>query len=250
MPVKKIVKTTVKRSYTKKQKALPSNFISRAYKNITGKSLGGFKITRFLDGTPCIRNSAANTVEAVQGAGVTTFLTVNNASNETIDGGRNVPFTLQFSLDQVAGYTDIVNICDKYMIYGVKIRARYSANDILATSTSVNMVPAIRWIQDEDDAQILSPSLLRQKMGLRTKRLDKSDCFIFVKPKTAGVVYKDDAGQAYTPNKTRYVDSNNATVPHYGIKGYIENMSLPDPGSARQQINFEVKFYIRAKNLQ
>ena len=244
-----------KKSYGRRpfKKTYASSYASTNVKNVAPKE-GGFKITRVVENITAISNSnAVNTPVAINPAG-TTMLHIGSPEVTGLGTSLyNVPFAFTFHLDNIAGYGDITSIADQYCIYGISVVARYNSNSVSGDGgVGVQQcVPVMRWVPDYDDGAVESPASIRQKMGLRTTRLDK-DVKIYIKPKTAGIVSADTTiPTGFIVNtKTTYCNSAYAQIQHFGIKGYIENMNITSTSNVLSFVNFEVKYYIRAKSLQ
>lgn len=213
---------------------------------------GGFSVTRQC--TPIfISNSSVAGVTQQSPASGTCALTLGTpVTNPLISGHYDVPFTMDFNLSQINGFTDFTNIADRYKITKVDVKILYNANAVAgsaALGTFPSMLPIINWIPDHDDNGVQTAIQLREKMGLRSRTCGDGKFVKFsVRPVPANVLAP---GTAYAvPTKSQWVNSSYTTVPHYGIKGYFQNWSLQTASSAVSCFTFELKYHIALRDLQ
>ena len=215
---------------------------------------GGFTIRRKV---PDIWLANSNTlgVPVQGGGGGASALVVGTPVVNPIFGGvYSLPFTFTFTLDNLVGYTDITNICDKYKITNVVIKAMYNATAVQGSNVSAqypSFMPAIKFITDHDDANAPTVSELNQKMGLKSKTLANGRMVkMRVSPRAAVALYQPTTTPYAVPSKALYVNSSYPLVPHYGIKGYLENFVLQSNTLATSCITFELEYTVHCKDLQ
>lgn len=165
----------------------------------------------------------------------------------------NVPFSCQFSLNQLVQYSELAAIADRYCIKGVAIKAKYNANTVDATAgtTYLGNVPVLKWIQDNDDASPLSVSSLQQKMGLKSIIMANGKfAKTYVRPHAQAYLTGGAAAGGNVLMRRTWINSSQVDIPHYGLKGYIEGMNLQATSQLDSLIQFEFVFYIGLKDLQ
>lgn len=217
--------------------------------------LGGFTVTRRV---PTIYMSNGNTNGAVIASNPsgTQCLSIGTPEAHPVFGGiYSVPFTFQFTLDQLVQYGDMTGIGDKYQIKKVKIKAMYNANAIAGSTVAAaypSFLPNVNFIQDHDDSSVQTVTQLQAKMGLKTKSFaDGRFVSMSVAPRCAQLAFNGVSSSGYTvPTKAQWLNSTYYSVPHYGIKGYIENMSLQANSLATSCVTFELEYTIGVKDLQ
>lgn len=159
----------------------------------------------------------------------------------------DIPFSLKFSLNQLLSHTDITQIADQYKILSVmvKVSSGYQVATGLATQ-----VPFIEYIQDYDDATVPNINIIRTKMGVRTKYFGPNTNVLFmgVRPKFAQEVFSSGITTGYGARKG-WLDCNNDSVEHYGIKGIFHNVALPAI-SNNATFTLDISFNVAAKDLQ
>ena len=168
----------------------------------------------------------------------------------------SVPFSMSFSLDMLAQYTELVGIADKYKINSATVKVLYSANSIMGGPSTGNgfaaTVPSICWCPDSDDNSVSSINQLQAKMGLRSRSLGNGKYVsLRVRPKVAPQVYNGLVTSAYSvPGKQMFINGSSPSVPHYGIKGYFENWDLIDQNTVTSAFTFDVTLNVSLRDLQ
>lgn len=217
---------------------------------------GGCTLTRRVPSL-YIANSATFGAPAITNTSPTACIAVGTTTAHPYFGNNfSVPFSLQFSLDQLAQYTDITGFCDRYKITDVTVKFQYNTDSVTGLSTASqnqpNMVPSVVWIQDYDDSAVMSISDINAKTGVKRRALNNGAFHaIRVKPKVAQAAYQAGVTSAYTvPGKSTWVNTAYQATPHYGIKGYIENMYLGGLTGAASCITIDVTMKVQLKDFQ
>lgn len=162
----------------------------------------------------------------------------------------DVPFSLQFSLNQLINHTDITNLCDKYRIAGAYVRFYY--NHTGSSGASTYSQPMIQYITDHDDSNVSTLSQLREKMGVKFSTFKNQSSYIGIKcrPVPNRQIYSSALVNGYeVPKYAPYLDAATDAVPHYGIKGVISNMNLPATAGI-EVMKVDVCLKIVAKDIQ
>jgi len=146
----------------------------------------------------------------------------------------DVPFVMTFQLSDVLSYGDLTNLCDRYKILGVKVIIHgynvAQVNGGLAYAPN----PYIEFTTDYDDASIPTITQFDERMGTRTKGFSQQGMLQF-KLKPRPTLYGTSADTVVV-DRAMWIDCNDPTVPHYGIKGVFRNMSLYDTKSCGYKI--------------
>lgn len=197
-------------------------------------------------GTPTTTNPATSVVCATLGTAVAHPVFGNNFT---------VPFSLQFCLDHMSQFTDLTDLADRYKILGVDIKFQYNSDSITGVSTTSqtqpNMVPSVVWIQDYDDNVPLTPASLNAKMGIKRKALNNGAFHsIKVRPRVAAPVFQGVLTAYSVPTKAQWINSSFPSVPHYGIKGYIENMYLGGLSGGASCITVDITYKVAIRDFQ
>lgn len=200
-----------------------------------------------------IQNTATAGVPTTYGI-TNSMITLGTPEGSTLNGNyAHVPFSCQFSLNQVIASSDITNLADRYRIKSVNLKIRYNTNQYTApvNSTLNGAQPAIYYITDHDDAAVNTVSQLRQKMGLKSKVFNSNrPVSLSVAPRVAQNVYNGATAAFLVPSKSVFINSMYNDVPHYGIKGYIENMCLETVSNLHSSFVIDATFTIEAKDFQ
>ena len=161
------------------------------------------------------------------------------------------PFVLTFQLNQIINHTDITNLCDAYKLKYVNVGCTYQCTQTSVTSSTI--MPNITWITDHDDNTLpVSVNNLREKMGSKMRTFGMNKLLkIGVKPRVAAPVY-NGVLSAYSIPKPQWLNSTYDAVPHYAIKGILNNVSVGLIGSVLPftSFKFDVTTTILAKDFQ
>lgn len=140
-----------------------------------------------------------------------------------------VPFTMNFRLSDVINYSEFVTLADRYKINKVTVNIRYNSN--AAESSTQSSLPVLFWTNDYDDQSMGTVNSIRERMGVRHKAFTatRMDIALHCRPRVAPFVYGEvGVGSGYiVPSKSQFVNSDYSGQPHYGIRGYIDNVFLP-----------------------
>lgn len=203
-----------------------------------------------------LTNSSSFGVPAVTNPSPTPVFTLGTATAHPVFGNNfTVPFTMQFSLDQLAQYTDMTNFCDRFKITNVIAKFQFNSDSITGYSTATqnqpNIVPSVVWIQDYDDANTLTAVEINAKMGVKRRALNNGSFHaISVKPKIAAAAYNGLSTGYTVPKGETWVNTAYPSVPHYGIKGYIENMYLGGITGGAACVTIDLTYTVQLKDFQ
>lgn len=159
----------------------------------------------------------------------------------------DLPFVFIFRLDQVADYTDIFNICDRYKIVGASVKI-HSGN----TSNVYNgAMPYIDYAIDQDDDVAPTSSSIRQKMGVRQKGFNQQGTLtVSTRPLCSGLVLGNAGGSGYSVPKATWIDTAYSSVPHFGLKGIFRNVVSGAGTGETTPFTFDVKLTMLCADLQ
>lgn len=168
----------------------------------------------------------------------------------------NVPFSIDTQLDDLINSTELTQLTDKYKINWVNVKVYATSNTASAGGTS--QLPSILWSTDEDDAGIPASSTaglnsIREKMSskLRQFKQNGSAISIFYKPKITNTI----AGAAGAPiaggvMNAPFIDCNHPNIPHYGVKGFLQDVNLASTASVYTQFKFDITMSVTLKDIQ
>jgi hypothetical protein len=169
------------------------------------------------------------------------FGTVAKAALDT--GG-----SLQFSLDQVPGYTEFTNLYDAYSIDSVDITFVWWQPYSGVTSGAAQS-PCMIITPDYDDAA--TPATFDEvgefsTASLHPMSLAKNSFTITVKPRVATSLFRAGVTSGYGwGGQSQVIDCGTADVPHYGLKWFTmfhSNTYTPD-SSIRMIIRYNLSCY-------
>lgn len=168
----------------------------------------------------------------------------------------NIPFSIDTNLNDLIGASELTAIADKYKINWVKVRVFSTSNTASAGGTS--QLPSLLWSQDEDDSAVPASSTaglesIREKMSSKYRQFKQNGgpISMFYRPKIVNTVA--GAGGAATAAgvvPAPFLDTASATVPHYGVKGYIQDVNLTATPAVYTQFKFDITMSVTLKDIQ
>jgi len=168
----------------------------------------------------------------------------------------NIPFSIDTQLSDLLSSSELTQIADKYKINWVKVRMFATSNTASAGGTS--QLPSVLWSVDEDDAAIPASTTaglesIREKMGskLRQFKQNGSAINVFYKPRVTDILagaagVSVAAGVVPAP----FIDCNHPNIPHYGVKGYLQDVNLASTASVYTQFKFDITMSVTLKDIQ
>lgn len=241
------MKTQRSRLYRRKARTT-RRFAKKRVARVLKAPTGHFRINRRLPEMFIVNTSVANTPQVIDTTGSCLQLG-SPVANQW--GTYDLPFSLQFMLSQVLNNSDIVTIADKYKIKAAYVRIFFNSG--VTSVGSTYSMPQVYHIIDKDDSTPVPPAQIREKMGVKYKTFKNESSYIGIKcyPVPAMTVYNTALSSGYSiPNKSVWLDCNNSSVPHYGVKGVLTNVNLPTTSTAQVGFKFDISLELEAKDLQ
>ena len=167
----------------------------------------------------------------------------------------NIPFSIETQLNDLLNSTDLTQIADKYRINWVSVKMYATSNT--ASTAGTAQLPSILWSVDEDDAGIpasttVGLNTIREKMSSKYRQFKTtgSSINIFYRPKVLNSI-QDGAGVSSSGvMNAPFIDCNSPAVPHYGVKGYLQDVNLAATPNVYTQFKFDVKMSVTLKDIQ
>lgn len=221
----------------------------RVYKRTSGK--GVLAVRRKLP-LATINGTGLVGVATVNDAGIGTQITLGTTvpSLGKPSGYYDVPFSLKFAFNQQTNATEFTSLFDQYKIKYATVRVQNNGN--ISGTQSGGILSYIEYVQDHDDDTPPPASDFRERMGIKTAYFTSSKIMIKmgVAPKPAGTLFNSLVSSGYSvPVKAPWINTSNPAVPHYGIKGVIRSMWLPN-GSNQAILTFDSTLSHIVKDIQ
>lgn len=242
-----------KRSYARRRPSYRKKFVRKAR-----SSSGG--VLRLVRKCPeqNVYNTAVTGTPAVTAGGIVTIGAGYQAPPFSGVGTYyNIPFAIQVKLNDLLSFAELTALADKYKIKWVKVRILSTSNT--ATSASTAQLPSIIYDIDHDDATLpLSTTAglnaMRERMSSKLKQFKQNvPLTMFFRPGviTAGqtVAGAGVATNAYV-GKSRFIDCGVVDVPHFGVKGYLQDVNLASTASTLTQFKFDISMGVTLKDIQ
>jgi len=256
MPKRKNATYGTKPQYRKKSRYMRG----RRYKN---KGLRGPKVFSLV-------RLASTNLRQSQGIGLRTNLAGYPefySTTNPVTSADNIQFIftmagVQVTFNGATGFTatlpgmagDMGQLFDNYMIDKIDIYAMATWNGNQVSGQNViGQLPYIIHAFDPDDANATSSDSIMQKTGAKYTQICESRSPIklrTIQPMQASMIYNTLTTTAYAP-KRGFVDMVNTTVPHYGYKLALDNVSLAAAAANTVigNINFVFKYHLKLRFL-
>lgn len=170
--------------------------------------------------------------------------------------------SMRFRLGDLPGLSDFTNLFDYYRIEQVDVEISCLKNSAAGTSqpsgyqNGDNVMPTIMYAPDFDDDVIpvgASDLTERQKTKSWTFRGDGKPLKFSIQPRPTALVYKEDGTTIgyMTGTAGNWVDCNNVSVPHYGVKFWLEDVwanTNTTGTTADTQFKIKMKYHVSCKD--
>lgn len=142
---------------------------------------------------------------------------------DNITNTQGVAFSHIFRLSQMPQASEFTSLFDKYKIAKIVYTVMFQHNQSGVTTQGV--LPILHLTGDDDDATVPGGlSELQQRMGVKRYVMGATTVAKYsIYPKIAAEVYNSAVSTGYAVRRG-YVSTANADVPHYAIKGIINNL--------------------------
>lgn len=157
--------------------------------------------------------------------------------------GWDLPFTLNFTHAAMINQGELTALFDLYKIVKVDVYVTYQHN--VSTAGGTSGMPNLMWWPDPDNAAVETVSDMRERMGLRRKAFtaDHRTRKMWVsRPRKMAALFDVATGALNVAQPLGgWTDCDDINIPHYGIKGCLENIQAPATASV-SGFRFDVKF--------
>lgn len=243
-----------KRSALKRMVARSKVAMRRAKRRLRLNSGGVLKIVRKCDEQNVYNTGVAGTVAA--SGSVVIVGTPYQTPAFVGSSYYNVPFSIDTNLGDLLNSAELTAIADKYKIRWVKVRVFATSNTASAGGTS--QLPSLLWSVDEDDSAVPASSTtglntIREKMNSKYRQFKQNggSISIFYRPKITNTIA--GAGGAATAAgviPAPFIDTASPTIPHYGMKGYLQDVNLAATPGVYTQFKFDISMGVTLKDIQ
>jgi len=166
--------------------------------------------------------------------------------------------SLQFTLDQIAGFSEFVAMYDQYKLMKVVLSVQLvnnpdstwdlNANHTSAANNGTNWFPKFWYIRDYDGGGSDTMTQIKERQGVKffvlKPNMTKS---IVIRPMATVQTYRTATSTGYSPKKLWIDMANGTDVPHYGLN-YIVDALGQDPNDTYPfVVRVERKFYFACK---
>lgn len=144
-----------------------------------------------------------------------------------------------FNLNQLPSASEFTVLFDQYRIDKIKV-VFMPRGDSAEAGTNNNNTKLFTVLDYDDDTAVASIDALCQYENVKCSSVLKDHTRVLV-PKFANAVYQSAVATAYGPS-TGWLDCNNSTVPHYGIKYGVSAVA------GANIVDIKTTYYLSFKN--
>lgn len=207
--------------------------------------MGYFRLTRAA-APVYISNSGAGTF-SVEGTNPNSMVQIGTPFGQP--WGWDLPFTINFTYAAIINQSELTALFDLYKIVKVEVYATYNHN--VSTAGGTSAMPTLMWWPDPDNAAVETVTDMRERMGLRRKAFtaDHRTRKMWVShPRKMAALFDVATGALNVAQPMGgWTDCDDINIPHYGIKGCIENMIAPSTANV-SSVRFDIKFTVVYKH--
>lgn len=160
-----------------------------------------------------------------------------------------------FRLNDVTNAGDFTALFDRYKIVGVKLNFMYQSTSSDGSAPVSNVMPVINVAFDGDDSTLPTSQVeVQQKGYCKTHMLNPNLPFkTYWTPRVDKVIYQEGVSPAYSTERACWIDCNNSTVPHYGMKAWVTSWpyDLTIAGNRQPawgELSIQPTYYIACKD--
>lgn len=145
------------------------------------------------------------------------------------DVANSINDTAQFALNDLYNFGEIQALFDNFRITGVRYRWVLDRNPDNPSTVTANRNWNVRvvWAHDFNDSTPINLTTLMQRASLREEWLNESKNmtrWYSLKPAVLAQAYETPASTAYSPKWKQWLDTNDSSTPHYGMKFVAQNL--------------------------
>jgi hypothetical protein len=175
-------------------------------------------------------------------------LTLSSVTADSLTGCYQFGWSHQFALINSLQYNEFTQLFDKYKIVAVKYKIMYQCNQAAVAGSSV--LPIIHYVSDSDDAAVpITYTDVTAKSSCRSKVLGNTQVVTMtIKPHVADEIYQSALTTAYGVRKAPYINTQYPSVPHYGVKVWMNNVLMA--ASNNTAITVEPTYILALRDVQ
>lgn len=177
---------------------------------------------------------------------------ISASQNGTLGFGINTAYS--FSLSDVPNANEFTGLYDQYMISSVKVVFRPLVNQLVGGQPNMGTTafvgyPAFHTVLDYDDA--IAPGNLATMLQYQTLRMSNSNRTHtrVLRPKFSTKTFQSTIIDAFRP-ATGFIDATYPTVPHYGMKVFMEAPAVVAGTSSSCTYQVYATYTLKFKNVR
>lgn len=157
-----------------------------------------------------------------------------------VNGTGGTASSYAFQLNAIPGISDFTTIFDFYKILMVKLQFKPRQTE----QNNQIYLGDFHYVVDYNDAELpSSPQEIMSRQGSRHRYMVGRPFSVVIKPRVSQMLYESAGTTGYRPIYAPWVNTQDSTVPHYGLKTFYTE---PSVGTT---IDVFATYYLRFKGI-
>jgi len=151
---------------------------------------------------------------------------------------------MSFALDQLPAYTEFAALFDQYRVEKIDLVFSTRLDPSNSSAAAQSWFPRLFTLVDNDDTSVPSGADELRQSARCQLAIVKPDSFVkrsFV-PQTLATVYNSGVSSGYALSNNTWLDMAVPSIPHYGMKYAIENLSTLNGQSILVEVSYHLAF--------
>lgn len=161
------------------------------------------------------------------------------------DVNNSADVTAQFTLADASGSAELVQLFDNFRLTKIMYRWVITRTPDWNSTTGVRGYSVrVTWVHDFNDSTPISRLAQLQRSGCREEMLnvDKPESkWYTLNPAVAMQAYESATTTAYAPKWRQWLDTNDNSAPHYGLKATYSELNTGNALRLEAKMYFEFK---------
>lgn len=235
---------STRKSYRPRRSTKKVRQLFRKFKNRQSVRMGYYN-ARAMSGEFYIKNTSTGGVATVSPTPTDGLVQIGGPTTITGGWGYNIPFSCQFTAQQIINIAEYQALFDYYRLKKVWLRITYNHN--VSTASGTSGLPQLKYVIDYDDSTPISSDALREYRNVKTKTFSPEKRYITIPVQLRCLTRAyQSIVDGYKIEKPSWNDLASSGIVHYGVKGTLENVQLPSVDGT-SFFKFEVMYSLELK---
>lgn len=151
---------------------------------------------------------------------------------------------MSFQLDQLPAYTEFASLFDQYRIEKIDLVFSTRLDPSSSSAAAQAWFPRLFTLVDNDDTTTPGGADELRQSARCQLAIVKPDAFVkrSFAPKCLSTVYNTAVSSGYALSDSTWLDMATPSVPHYGLKYAVENLSTLNTQTILVEVSFHLAF--------